>query len=222
MYFFLSHLSFVDIFYSSAIVPKMLVNFLAKHKTISVNGCLAQMFFILLSAGTEVFVLSAMAYDRYAAICHPLHYVETMNKRVSRHLVGGSWTMGFLYSLVSTVPVLKLHFCGPNEIRHFSCELPLLLQLSCTGTFTNKIALLSSAVIFGFSSFLFTLVSYIHIISTILPIRSTEGRRKAFSTCSSHLIVVVLLFVTALSQYMKPSLVASLFLDELFSIQYSI
>ncbi|XP_039353411.1 olfactory receptor 5V1-like [Mauremys reevesii] len=222
MYFFLSHLSFVDICYSSAIVPKMLVNFLAKHKTISVNGCLAQMFFILLSAGTEVFVLSAMAYDRYAAICHPLHYVGTMNKRVSRQLVGGSWIMGLLYSLVNTVPVLKLHFCGPNEIRHFSCELPPLLQLSCNGTFINKIALLSSAVIFGFSSFLFTLVSYIHIISTILRIRSTEGRRKAFSTCSSHLIVVVLLFVTALSQYMKSSSVASLFLDELFSIQYSI
>ncbi|XP_005310490.2 olfactory receptor 5V1-like [Chrysemys picta bellii] len=222
MYFFLSRLSFVDICYSSATVPKMLVNFLAKHKTISVNGCLAQMFFILLSAGTEVFVLSAMAYDRYTAICHPLHYVGTMNKRVSRQLVGGSWIMGLLYSLVNTVPVLKLHFCGPNEIRHFSCELPPLLQLSCTVTLTNKIALLSSAVIFGFSSFLFTLVSYIHIISTILRIRSSEGRRKTFSTCSSHLIVVVLLFVTALSQYMKPSSVTSLVLDELFSIQYSI
>uniref|UniRef100_A0A8C3S4S6 G-protein coupled receptors family 1 profile domain-containing protein n=1 Tax=Chelydra serpentina TaxID=8475 RepID=A0A8C3S4S6_CHESE len=211
MYFFLSHLAFVDICYSSAIVPKMLVNFQAKHTTISVNGCLAQMFFILLSAGNEVFILSAMAYDRYAAICHPLHYVETMNKRVSSQLVCGSWTMGLLYSLVNTVPVSKLHFCGPNEIRHFSCELPLLLQLSCTVTFTNKIVLLSSVAIFGFSSFLFTLVSYIHIISTILRIRSMEGRRKAFSTCSSHLIVMALFFLTAISQYMKPSSVSSLY-----------
>uniref|UniRef100_K7EWY6 Olfactory receptor n=1 Tax=Pelodiscus sinensis TaxID=13735 RepID=K7EWY6_PELSI len=222
MYFFLSHLAFVDICYSSAIVPKMLENFLAKHKTISVRGCLAQMFFILLSAGTEVFLLSAMAYDRYAAICHPLHYAGTMNKRVRRQLLGASWTMGLLYSLINTLPVLTLHFCGPNEIRHFSCEVPPLLQLSCTAAFANKIALLSSAVIFGFSSFLLTLVSYIHIISTILRIRSTEGRRKAFSTCSSHLTVVVLLFATALSQYMKPSSVVSPVLDEFFSIQYSI
>ncbi|KAM9121358.1 olfactory receptor 5V1-like [Pangshura tecta] len=222
MYFFLSRLSFVDICYSSVVVPKMLVNFLAKHKTISVNGCLAQMFFILLLAVTEIFILSAMAYDRYAAICHPLHYAVTMNKRVCNQLVGCSWTMGLLYSLVNTVLVLKLHFCGPNEISHFSCELPPLLQLSCTGTFTNKIALLSSAVIFGFSSFLLTLVSYMFIISTILRIRSAEGRHKAFSTCSSHLIVVGLLYMTAIFQYMKPSSVTSLVLDELFSIQYSI
>ncbi|XP_074838531.1 olfactory receptor 5V1-like [Carettochelys insculpta] len=222
MYFFLSHLSFVDICYSSVVVPQMLVNFLPKHKTISVNGCLTQMFFILLLAVTEIFILSAMAYDRYAAICHPLHYTVTMNKRVCNLLLGCSWTMGLIYSLVNTVPVLKLHFCGPNEIKHFSCELPLLLQLSCTGTSTNTIALLSSAVIFGFSSFFPTLVSYIFIISTILRMPSAEGRRKAFSTCSSHLTVVGLLHVTAIIQYMKPSSVSSPIVDELFSIQYSI
>ncbi|CAM5153474.1 unnamed protein product [Eretmochelys imbricata] len=163
------------------------------------------MFIIFLSSGAKVFILSAMAYDRYSAICHPLHYAGTMNKRVSSQLVHGSWTVELLYSLVNTIPVSKLHFCGPNEIRHFRCELPLLRQLSCTVTFTNKTVLLSSAVIFGFSSFLLTLVSYIYIISTILQMCSTEGRRKAFSTCSSHLIVVGLLFLTALSQYMKSS-----------------
>ncbi|XP_074838569.1 olfactory receptor 5BS1-like [Carettochelys insculpta] len=222
MYFFLSHLSFVDICYSSVVVPQMLVNFLVQHKTILVNVCLTQMFFILLLAVTEIFILSAMAYDRYAAICHPLHYTVTINKRVCNLLLGCSWTMGLIYSLVNTVPVLKLHFCGPNEIKHFSCELPPLLQLSCTGTSTNTIARLSSAVIFGFSSFLPILVSYTFIISTILRMSSVEGRRKAFSTCSSHLIVVGLLYMTALFQYMKPSSVSSPVLDELFSIQYTI
>uniref|UniRef100_K7EWS2 Olfactory receptor n=1 Tax=Pelodiscus sinensis TaxID=13735 RepID=K7EWS2_PELSI len=222
MYYFLSHLSFIDLCYSSTVVPKMLANFPAKHKTISVHSCLAQMFFILLLAVTEIFLLSAMAYDRYAAICHPLRYVGTMSPRVCKQLVGGSWIMGLMYSLVNTVPVLKLHFCGPNEIRHFSCELPPLLHLSCSTTFTNQVALLSSAVIFGFSSFLPTLVSYIFIISAILRIQSAEGRRKAFSTCSSHLIVVGLLHGTAIFQYTKPSSVSSLVVEQFFSVQYSI
>ncbi|XP_044839611.1 olfactory receptor 8S1-like [Mauremys mutica] len=222
MYFFLSHLSFVDICYSSAIVPNMLVHFLAEHKTISVNSCIAQVFFIFLMAATEISILSAMAYDRYAAICDPLHYMNTMNKGICVHLVSGAWAIGFIDALLNTVFVLKLHFCGPNQISHFSCELPSLLQLSCTETFTNQVVLLTSAVVFGLSSFLFTLISYIHIISTILSIRSTEGRHKAFSTCSSHLIVVGLLYLTAFFQYTKPSSVSSVVLDEMFSIQYSI
>ncbi|XP_059575087.1 olfactory receptor 5G9-like [Alligator mississippiensis] len=222
MYFFLFHLSFVDICYSSAVVPKMLVNFLRKHKTISVNACFTQTFFIFLSASCEIFMLSVMAYDRYAAICNPLHYVRTMNKRVCRQLVSFSWTMGLMDSLVNTLPVLKLHFCGPNTIGHFSCELPPLLTLSCTEAFANKIIMISSVVVIGLSTFLLMLVSYIHIVSTILRIHSAEGRRKAFSTCSSHLIVMSLLYVTAFVQYMKSSYVSSLVLDQVFSIQYSI
>ncbi|XP_065270681.1 olfactory receptor 5G9-like [Emys orbicularis] len=222
MYFFLFHLSFVDICYSSVTVPKMLINFLSDHKTISVNGCITQMFFILLSAGTEVFILSAMAYDRYAAICDPLHYIETMNKGICVQLVSGAWVMGFLDVLVNTVFALKLRFCGPNQINHFSCELPPLLQLSCAETLTNQVVLLTSAVVFGSSSFLLILISYIHIISTILRIRSVEGKLKAFSTCSSHLIVVGLLYLTAFFQYTKPSSVSSVLLEEMVSIQYSI
>ncbi|XP_005309066.1 olfactory receptor 5A1-like [Chrysemys picta bellii] len=222
MYFFLFHLSFVDICYSSAIVPKMLVNFLAEHKTISVNGCLAQMFFIFLPAGAEIFILSAMAYDRYAAICDPLRYMETMSKGICVLLVSGAWTIGFIDALLNTVLALRLHFCGFNQIHHFSCELPPLLQLSCTDTFTNQVVLFTSVVILGSSSFLFTLISYIHIICTILRIRSAEGRRKAFSTCSSHLMVVGLLYLTAFFQYTKPSSVSSVALDEMVSIQYSI
>ncbi|XP_025069054.1 olfactory receptor 8S1-like [Alligator sinensis] len=216
MYFFLSHLSFIDIFYFSVTVPKMLVNFLATHKTISVNACFTQMFFILLSGGSEVSMLSVKAYDRYAAICNALHYAGTMNKRVCRQLVCLSWTIGLIDSLVNTVPVFKLHFCGPSEIRHFTHQLPLLLALSCTETLASTIVLLSSVLIIGFGIFFLTLVSYINIISTILRISSAEGRRKAFSTCSSHLIVVALLYVTAFAQYMNSSYVSSFVLDQVF------
>uniref|UniRef100_A0A8C4YP62 Olfactory receptor n=1 Tax=Gopherus evgoodei TaxID=1825980 RepID=A0A8C4YP62_9SAUR len=220
MYFFLFHLSFVDICYSSVTMPNALRNFLAAHKTISVNGCIAQIFFILLSA--ESFILSAMAYDRYAAICDPLRYMERMRKGICVLLVSGAWTTGFFYALLNTVFTLKLHFCGSNQIHHFSCELPPLLQLACTETLTNQVVLLTSVVIFGSISFLLTLISYIYIISTILRIRSAEGRHKAFSTCSSHLIVVGLLYLTGFLQYTKPSSVSSVLLDEIFSIQYSV
>ncbi|XP_065272020.1 olfactory receptor 5G9-like [Emys orbicularis] len=222
MYFFLFNLSFVDICYSSVMVPNMLMNFLAEHKTISVNSCIAQMFLFILSVGADSFILLAMAYDRYAAICDPLHYVQTMRKGICVQLVSGAWIMGFFYALLNTVFALKLHFCGPNQISHFSCELPPLLQLSCTEILTNQVVLLTSAVVFGLRSFLLTLISYIHIISTILRIRFVEGRRKAFSTCSSHLIVVGLLYLTAFFQYTKPSSVSSVVLDKMFSIQYSI
>nr|XP_006135712.1 olfactory receptor 1444-like [Pelodiscus sinensis] len=222
MYFFLFHLAFVDICYSSAVVPKMLVNFLSGHKTITANGCLAQMFFIFLPAVTEVFILSAMAYDRYAAICVPLRYVETMSKRTCVLLVSGSWAIGFTDALLNTALSLQLHFCGPHHIHHFSCELPPLLHLSCTETTTNEVVLFTSVVILGSSSFLFTLISYIYIISTILRMRSAEGRRKAFSTCSSHLMVVGLLYLTAFFQYTKPRSISSVALDEMVSIQYSI
>ncbi|XP_030403457.1 olfactory receptor 1440-like [Gopherus evgoodei] len=203
MRFFLSHLSFVDICYSSTIVPKMLENFLTEKKTISANGCINQMFFIILSSGAEIFTFAAMAYDRYAAICDPLHYTETMKKRLCQQLVMGAWIIGFIDTLVNIIPLLKLHFCGPSEINHFTCELPSLLVLSCTETFSNEVVLLSSIAIFGSSSFLLTLVSYIHIIATILRIHSMEGRRKAFSTCSSHLLIVILYFGTGSFRYIN-------------------
>ncbi|XP_077688476.1 olfactory receptor 5V1-like [Eretmochelys imbricata] len=222
MYFFLFHLSFVDICYSSITVPTMLMNFLAEHNIISLNGCITQMFFFILLAGTEVFILSAMAYDRYAAICDPLHYTEMLSKGICVQLVSGAWTIGFLYALLNTVFTFKLHFCGPNEIRHFSCELPPLLQLSCTDTFTNQVVLLTSAVMLGAISFLLTLISYIHIISTILRMSSVQGKQKTFSTCSSHMIVVGLLYLGAFIQYTKPSSISSVALDEMVSIQYSI
>ncbi|NWQ97097.1 OR5V1 protein, partial [Burhinus bistriatus] len=223
MYFFLFHLALVDICYATTVVPKMLVNLLVKGSiTIAVNACMTQMFFIFLSAGCEVFMLSVMAYDRYVAICNPLKYQEAMSKHFCYRLVGSAWAMGLLYSVLNTIPVLNIQFCGHTEIKHFSCELPPLLSAACSGTFLSKLILLFSAVIFGSSSFLLTLVSYIYIIATVLKIQSAEGRHKAFSTCSSHFIVVGLLYVTALLQYTKPKSVSSIILDQVLSTQYSI
>ncbi|XP_061447944.1 olfactory receptor 8S1-like [Rhineura floridana] len=222
MSFFLSHLAFVDICYSSVIVPKMLENIIGKQKTISLEGCMAQSLLAFQVAGAEVFILAAMAYDRYMAICDPLHYTTIMKKEICRNLVSGAWAMGFLYSLVNALPLLNLHFCKSNIIDNYSCELPSVLALSCTQTLTNYIVLLISVVVFGFSPFLFTLISYTYIIATILKIRSAEGRRKAFSTCSSHIIVVGLFYIAACFRYMKPSLESLIYLDKVVSIQYSI
>ncbi|XP_006135705.2 olfactory receptor 5BS1-like [Pelodiscus sinensis] len=222
MYFLLSHLSFSDICFSSAIVPKMLETLLSERKTISVSSCIAQMFFLLLSGCSEVFILSAMAYDRYAAICDPLHYVTTMNKRVCCQLVAGAWLIGSLYALSNVIPLSALYLCGPNTIHHFICELPSLVALSCSETFTSNTVFLTSAMMIGLVSFSSTLCSYIHILGTILRIRSDEGRRKAFSTCSSHLIVVGLCYGAGLFRYFRPNSASSVLLDVLVSIQYSI
>ncbi|XP_009332761.1 PREDICTED: olfactory receptor 5V1-like [Pygoscelis adeliae] len=222
MYVFLFHLALTDICYATTIIPYMLVKFLLKQRTIDFSACIIQMSLILLSAGSEIFMLSAMAYDRYIAICKPLQYQEVMNKPVCSQLVGGAWAMGVLHSIINTLPMLNVQFCKYTEIKHFSCELPPLLTAACDRTFLNKLVLLSSAVIFESSSFLLILISYIYIISTVLKIEPAMGIQKAFSTCSSHLIIVVLLYTTALFQYTKPSSVSSFILDQLFSIQHSI
>ncbi|XP_066487336.1 olfactory receptor 5B21-like [Tiliqua scincoides] len=222
MFFFLSHLAFVDICYSSVTVPKMLENMVGVNKTISREGCITQIFFFLQAGCAEVFILSATAYDRYVAICDPLHYTTTMTKNICRQLVGGAWAMGFLYAVVNVIPLANLDVCQNNTINHYSCELPSVLALSCTPTLINHIVLLISVLIFGFGSFLLTLVSYIYIISTILKISSAEGRKKAFSTCSSHLIVVGLFYIAAFFRYVKPSSPSHMDLDKVVSIQYSI
>ncbi|NXL11041.1 OR5V1 protein, partial [Mesembrinibis cayennensis] len=222
MYIVLFHLALVDICYATAVVPKMLVNFLVKGSiSIAVNACMTQMFFISLSAGCEVFMLSVMAYDRYVAICNPLKYQEAMSKHFCYQLVGSAWAMGLSYSVLNTIPVLNIQFCGHTEIKHFTCKLPPLLSAACSATFLSKLTLFS-AVIFGSSSFLLILISYIYIIATVLKIQSAEGRHKAFCTCISHFIAVGLLCITALFQYTKPKSVSSIILDQVLSTQYSI
>ncbi|NXL93866.1 OR5V1 protein, partial [Alectura lathami] len=221
MYFFLGHLAFADICCSTVIVPKMLKNFLEKKKNISLNGRIAQIFFFL-SACAEVFMLSAMAYDRYIAVCKPLHYARLMSKQLRIQLVAGAWVVGFLYALINAIPLLSLSFCERNIVTHFSCELPLLLVLCCTKTFINKMVLQITVLISGLSSFFLTLIPYIHIISIILRVHSKEARQKTFSTCSSHLIVVGIFYVTAFSQYLRPTPDVLGAFDKLVSIQYSI
>ncbi|XP_066485835.1 olfactory receptor 1M1-like [Tiliqua scincoides] len=220
MYFFLSHLSFIDICFSTVTLPKLLLNFYASKK-ISYGGCIAQVFFIFLTGTTEAFVLGAMAYDRYTAICKPMYYVKMMNSAVCRSLVGSAWTISCLFALTNALPLLKLVFCGPNTIQHFSCELPSLLALSCTETSQNTMTFFISSSIVAAPS-LVILVSYIHIIATVLKMNSAEAKRKTFSTCSSHLIIVVLFFGTGCFRHMRPSSASSLIVDDFFSIQYSI
>ncbi|XP_070584502.1 olfactory receptor 1G1-like [Erythrolamprus reginae] len=163
-----------------------------------------------------------MGYDRYVAICHPLHYSRYLTKEVCNKMVGGAWLLGFFHSIGNALPLLNLNFCSNNVIKHYTCDLPPLLALSCTETLTNYIILLIFAFVLGFSSFLFGLLSYIRIISTILKIKSAKGREKAFSTCSSHLIVVGLFYLTSFVHYMKPNSDSLIDLDKVISIQYSI
>ncbi|XP_077170226.1 olfactory receptor 5BS1-like [Paroedura picta] len=221
MYFFLSHLSFIDICFSSVTVPKLLENF-SSSQIISYGGCLVQIFFILSTASSESFILAVMAYDRYAAICKPLHYVQIMNKLWCRCLAGGAWAFAFTHAFMNTLFVLKLVFCGPNMINHFSCEFPSLLALSCTETTTNSILFFISGTIFAISTLSLILFSYIHILSTVLKMRSVEAQKKTFSTCSAHLIVVFLFYGTGCFRYMRPNSGSSGILDDFFSIQYSI
>ncbi|XP_044841792.1 olfactory receptor 5A2-like [Mauremys mutica] len=220
MYFFLSNLSFVDLCYSSVTVPKMLVNFLSEQKTISIDSCLIQMFFFLASGTTEIFMLSAMAYDRYEAICHPLNYIQNMSKWVCIQLACGAWTIGFTVAVVNTFLVLRVHFCKLNKINHFCCEIPPVLHISCSDTLANEVVVLTSSVIVGLGSSSVIIVSYILIIATILRIRSTERRHKAFSTCASHLTVVLLFYVTAFFKYLRPTSGSSF--EKLVTVQYSI
>ncbi|XP_074077123.1 olfactory receptor 5BS1-like [Macrotis lagotis] len=220
MYFFLVNLSFFDVFYSSVMVPKLVQILLTKNKTISFSGCLVQIGLTFFIASSEALVLSAMAYDRYSAICNPLVYVMVMSKQFCVFLTCGSCLLGVTNSLINTLPLLRLHFCGPYFIHHYSCEMPELLPLSCTDLFPNKMILFTTLVIFGFGCFFPIMFSYTKIISVILKISSASGRRKAFSTCSSHVIVVTLFFVTGVGQYLSPA--TGSILEQVISLQYSI
>ena len=198
----------------------MLQNFLSQGKTISVWVCITQSFFFIFSGGTECCLLSAMAYDRYAAICHPLLYTMIMNGPLCTAMVSAAWVMGFLSSLVNNLCTQNLQFCGPNIISHFSCELPSLFPLSCSDTMPNTILLAGSTAFLGLVTLPPILFSYSKIILAILSISSSKGQGKAFSTCSSHLTVVLLFYGTALFRYISPS--SGSVLERVVSIQYGV
>ncbi|XP_016051000.1 PREDICTED: olfactory receptor 2A5 [Miniopterus natalensis] len=204
MYFFLSHLAIVDISYASNNVPKMLENLLNKKKTISFVPCIIQTFLYMAFAHTECLLLVMMSYDRYVAICHPLHYSVIMSWRVCTALAATSWVCGSLLALVHVVLILRLPFCGPHEINHFFCEILSVLRLACADTRLNQLVIFAASVFILVGPLSLVLVSYTRILFAILRIQSGEGRRKAFSTCSSHLCVVGLFFGSAIVMYMAP------------------
>ncbi|XP_027717275.1 olfactory receptor 5V1-like [Vombatus ursinus] len=222
MYYFLSNLSFLDICYTSTTVPILLVNFFREKKTITYEGCLSQIFFLVTCAGTEGVLLATMAYDRFIAICHPLRYPVLMSKRVCAYLAAGSWLCGLVNSLTHTGLTATLTLCSSNEISHFLCDIPLLLKLSCSDTSVNEVALYVASATIGVSPCLFTAVSYMLIISAILKIQSALGRGKAFSTCASHFTVVVIFFGTAIFNYNQSGSVYSLDVDILVSVLFCI
>ncbi|KAM4703161.1 olfactory receptor 8H3-like [Rhinophrynus dorsalis] len=221
MYFFLTNFSFLEICYVSSTVPKLLTNLLTDNDTISFSNCAVQMYFVLLLGGAEFYMLAAMAYDRYNAICQPLLYSIIMHKRACIQLIAGSWLIGAVNSLIHTVLTFSLPFCA-NKIHHFFCDVPPLLNLACTDTWINELAVfvIAGSVIFG--SFILTMSSYTKIISTILHINSTTSRKNAFSTCTSHFIVVTIFYSSSSFMYFRPRSSYAMDRDRAVSIMYTV
>ncbi|XP_052581821.1 olfactory receptor 998 [Peromyscus californicus insignis] len=222
MYFFLSHLSFVDVCSSSSIAPKMLCDIFAEKKAISFVGCVAQMWFVGLFVGTECFLLAVMAYDRYTAICKPLLYTLIMSQRVCVHLVVGPYAFAVINITTHTTLTFCLPFCGPNAINHFFCDVSPLFSLACADTWINKIVLFVLSGAIGVFSGLIIIVSYVCILMAILKIQTADGKRKAFSTCSSHLAAVSILYGTLFFIYVRPSASFSLNINKMISLFYTV
>ncbi|XP_063291670.1 olfactory receptor 5I1-like [Pelobates fuscus] len=220
MYFFLSNFSFLEICYVTSTVPKLLSNLLVGDKTISFYSCALQMYCFLLLASTECYMLAAMAYDRYVAICHPLLYSTIMSNKVCIQLIGGSWLIGAVNSLIHTTLTFKLPFCNDHTINHFFCELQPVLKLACKDTWMNETVgfILAAGIIFG--SLILTVISYTLIISSILNIH--YRRNKAFSTCSSHFMVITIFFGSGIFMYIRPNTRTATYQEKLISLMYTI
>ncbi|XP_069326089.1 olfactory receptor 8U9-like [Eulemur rufifrons] len=222
MYFFLSNLAFVDFCYSSVITPKMLGNFLYKQNSITFNACAAQLAFFLTFMVSECLLLASMAYDRYVAICNPLLYMVTMSPAICIQLVVVPYSYSFLMALFHTILTFRLCYCGPNVINHFYCDDMPLLRLTCSDTHSKQLWIFACAGITFISSVLIVFVSYMFIVSAILRMRSAEGRRKAFSTCSSHMLAVTIFYGTLIFMYLQPSSNHSLDTDKMASVFYTV
>ncbi|KAF6072888.1 hypothetical protein HJG60_014297 [Phyllostomus discolor] len=202
MYFFLAILSCADILFTSTTVPKALVNIQSQSRSISYAGCLAQLYFFLTFGDMDIFLLATMAYDRYMAICHPLHYMMIMNRQHCTLLVTVCWTLTSLVALTHTFLIFRLSFCSKNIIPDFFCDLGPVMKVFCSDTWVNQLVLLFLGGAVILIPFMPTLVSYIHIFLAILRVPSAQGRYKAFSTCGSHLVVVALFFGTVIRAYL--------------------
>uniref|UniRef100_A0A8D1Q616 Olfactory receptor n=1 Tax=Sus scrofa TaxID=9823 RepID=A0A8D1Q616_PIG len=222
MYFFLSNLSFCDICYSTVFAPKMLVHFLSKHKSSTFSGCVLQSFFFAVYVTTEGILLSVMAYDRYVAIASPLLYTVIMTQKVCIRMVLVSYLGGLINSLTHTIGLLKLDFCGPNTVNHYFCDIPPLLRLSCSDAQNNELLLLIFSGVIAMFTLMTIMVSYICIITAVQRIRSAEGRRKAFSTCASHLTAVTLFYGSVTFSYIQPSSQYSLEQEKVSAVFYTL
>uniref|UniRef100_G3VUT6 Olfactory receptor n=1 Tax=Sarcophilus harrisii TaxID=9305 RepID=G3VUT6_SARHA len=221
MYFFLGQFSFLEICYTSVTLPRMLVDLYSQKRTISLVACAVQTCFLYILGGAECLLLTVMAYDRYVAICKPLYYLVIMNHKVCIQLVMASWMTGVPFLIEETYQIFSLNFCGPNKINHIFCDAPPLFQLACGETYKIEVSVHVIALLFGIIPFLLILTSYVKIITTILKLPSTSGRSKAFSTCSSHLIVVALFYGSACIVYLQPKSTQSAGSGKLLALFYT-
>ena len=222
MYFFLSNLSFLDMCYTTSIVPQFLFNLSGEDKSISFGGCIVQMCISLALGGTECILLGVMAFDRYAAVCRPLHYTVIMHPRLCALMASASWVTGFANSFLQTVLVFLLPRCGRNKLAHFFCEIPPFLKLACVDTTMNVYMTFFGIVITLLTPVSLIMFSYGRIVRAVLRIKSTTGRRKAFGTCGSHFTVVSLFFGTAIYVYTQPSSSDSQDQDKFMSLFYTV
>ncbi|XP_036601220.1 olfactory receptor 150-like [Trichosurus vulpecula] len=222
MYYFLCSLSFIDLCQSTIITPKMLVNFVSEKNTISYPACMTQFYFFAVFGISECHMLAVMAYDRYVAICCPLLYSLMMSHQVCSWLIGGVYALGLVEATADTVCLFRVLFCKDNAINHYFCDLLPLLKLSCSSTYVNEVVIMSFGAFNVFFPGLIIICSYVFIISSILQIHSTEGRSKAFSTCSSHIVAVGVFFGSCAFMYLQPSSSISMNQGKVSSVFYTV
>ncbi|XP_053325635.1 olfactory receptor 1G1-like [Spea bombifrons] len=222
MYFFLGNLAFLDISFSSVTAPRMIYDLITTENVISFPACMTQVFFFIYLPTCELFLLAAMSYDRYVAVCHPLHYTQIMSWKVCAQLVSVIWTFSLLYSLIHSLCTLRLTFCNYNTIHNFLCDLPHLFQISCTDTYMNVLVILILGGGLGILAFSITFLPYMRIFLALIRIKTNYGKRKAFSTCTSHLAVVFLFYGSIVFIYFVPSTSDMFTVNKVVSVNYAI